>query len=238
MIWATECNGKSSALVKSGLRSAAAVWALSSAQLDVLASWGIPRRRLHHLTMGVDAAFWAAPPDVEQDPDLVLAVGNDRHRDHAALIEAVELVHRRRPGTRLVLVTGHPVTVPPHLGDRIPRCSHRELRDLYAEAAVVAFALTPNLHVSGMTALLESMTCGRPVVVTSTPGLGDYVRDGETGVVVEPGVPALARGILELLDDPARARAIGAAARSDALARLTTDHQAAQLAHILETARR
>jgi glycosyltransferase involved in cell wall biosynthesis len=135
-------------------------------------------------------------------------------------------------------VSHHPVEVPPELGERVPHCDHAELRGHYARAAVVALALTPNLHLSGLTALLESMACGKAVVVTRTPGIEHYVRDGETGVLVEPGAGPLAEAVGSLLDEPERAAELGARARRDALARLTTAHQARALAEILETARR
>jgi len=235
VIWATEARPPRH--VAACLRSAAAVWALSSAQLDVLAAWGVPTGRLHHLPMGIDAAFWRPSDTPAVEAGLVLAVGNDRHRDHAAVVAAVADVRRRRPA-RLLLVSHHPVHVPAELGERVPHADHVELRRDYARAAVVALALTPNLHLSGLTALLESMACGKAVVVTRTPGIEQYVRDGETGVIVDPGPDGLADALGRLLDEPERAAELGANARRDALARLTTAHQAATLAAILETARR
>lgn len=237
VIWATEPGANPAQAYTSGLKSAAAVWALSSAQLDVLVRWGIPKARLHHLVMGIDTDFWRPLPETEVEPGLVLAVGNDRHRNHAAVVSAVTAVAGRRPA-RVTLVTHHPVEVPGTIGERIAHCSHRELRELYARAAVVTLALKPNLHLSGLTALLESMACGKAVVVTRTPGIEHYVRDGETGVLVDPGPEPLAHELDRLLADPERAAAIGAAARADALARLTTAHQAAALTAILETTAR
>jgi glycosyltransferase involved in cell wall biosynthesis len=236
VIWATEETRPARHLAPC-LRSAGAVWALSSAQLDVLAGWGVPQERLHHLLMGIDAGFWRPQAEPAVEPDLVLAVGNDRHRDHAAVVAAVAEAARRRPA-RLRLVTHHPVEVPAELGERIPHCDHSELRGHYARAAVVALALTPNLHLSGLTALLESMACGKAVVVTRSPGIEDYVRDGETGVLVDPGAAPLADAVGRLLDEPERAAELGASARRDVLARMTTGHQARALAGILETARR
>jgi glycosyltransferase involved in cell wall biosynthesis len=237
VIWATEGYARPPRHVETGLRSAAAVWALSAAQLDVLVRWGIPAARLHHLAMGIDTEFWHPLAGAALDPDLVLAVGNDRHRDHEAVVAAVATVNCRRPA-RLALVTHHEIAVPVELGERVPHCTHSELRERYARAAVVALALTPNLHLSGLTALLESMACGKPIVVTRTPGIEHYVRDGETGVLVDPGPEALAVEIERLLGDPDRAAALGAAARHDAVSRLTTAHQATALAEILDTARR
>lgn len=236
VIWATEA-ARPARHVVSCLRSAGAVWANASAQLDVLAAWGVPRARLHYVAMGIDACFWQPVADGTVEPDLVLAVGNDRHRDHAAVVAAVAKVARNRPA-RLRLVTHHPVDVPPALGERVPHCNHPELRDHYARAAVVALALRPNLHLSGLTALLESMACGKAVVVTRTPGIEHYVRDGETGVLVEPGSGQMAEELVRLLDEPERAAELGANARREALARFTTAQLAAGLAEIFETARR
>src|SRR3712207_7081379 len=62
---------------------------------------------------------------------------------------------------------------------------------------------------------LEAAACGRPVVAGTSGGAPETVLDGETGTVVEPRSPdAVADAIGALLDDPARARAMGAAGRA------------------------
>jgi glycosyltransferase involved in cell wall biosynthesis len=71
----------------------------------------------------------------------------------------------------------------------------------------------------GMVAL-EAMERARPVIAASIGGLGDLVRDGETGLLVPPGVAeALAAAMLTLAADPARAEAMGAAGRARAIER-------------------
>jgi glycosyltransferase involved in cell wall biosynthesis len=108
------------------------------------------------------------------------------------------------------------------------------MRDAYSRASVVALALKPNLHISGMSVLLEAMACSRPVVITDTPGLGEYVRDGETGLVVHPGdADALAAGVGALLSDPDRASAMGAAGRVAVEEYFTTRKQAERISEIL-----
>jgi glycosyltransferase involved in cell wall biosynthesis len=70
----------------------------------------------------------------------------------------------------------------------------------------------------GMVAL-EAMERGRAVVASDVGGLPEIVEDGVTGIVVPPDEPeALAAALLELLRDPARAAAMGAAGRVRALA--------------------
>ena len=64
------------------------------------------------------------------------------------------------------------------------------------------------------TMMLEAMVRGRPVIATSAGGVYSVVSDNETGLLVPPrDSQMLARRIIELLDDPLRARRIGRAAR-------------------------
>jgi phosphatidylinositol alpha-1,6-mannosyltransferase len=61
---------------------------------------------------------------------------------------------------------------------------------------------------------LEAAACGKPVVAGTSGGAPETVQEGVTGHVVDPRSPAAVAGVLTgLLDDPARARAMGAAGR-------------------------
>jgi glycosyltransferase involved in cell wall biosynthesis len=77
----------------------------------------------------------------------------------------------------------------------------------------------------------------KPVVVTHAGALPEYVEDGVTGIVVEPGHPAaLARCLEELLGDPARLARMGAAGRAwydaqRAIEERTLSEMYARLAH-------
>lgn len=69
---------------------------------------------------------------------------------------------------------------------------------------------------------IESLLMARPTVATRAGGMPDSVRDGETGILVNPGDPRdLARGICELLSDPERAARLGRAGRELMLSRFT-----------------
>ena len=98
----------------------------------------------------------------------------------------------------------------------------------------------PSLMQGLGTVMLEAMSFGRPVIATGVGGVVSIVRNDETGLVVPPSnSDALATRMMELLQDPIRARAIGSAARQrvieafDAtrMVELTTDEYRAAIAH-------
>lgn len=69
-------------------------------------------------------------------------------------------------------------------------------------------------------AALEAAAAGLPIVASRLGGLPEIVRDGETGLLVDPGDPvALAAGLRKLADDPAAAHSLGAAGAADVRAR-------------------
>jgi glycosyltransferase involved in cell wall biosynthesis len=80
-------------------------------------------------------------------------------------------------------------------------------------AATDIFVL-PSLQQGLGTIMLEAMALGRPVIATGVGGIASVIQHGETGLIVPPqNSGELARRILELLDQPARARALGTRAR-------------------------
>jgi glycosyltransferase involved in cell wall biosynthesis len=74
--------------------------------------------------------------------------------------------------------------------------------------------------------LLEGMAAGRPIVASRMGDIPEFVADGITGLLVEPGDPAgLAAAIGRLLEHPDEAKALGDQARAMFLARGITRQQ-------------
>jgi glycosyltransferase involved in cell wall biosynthesis len=88
-----------------------------------------------------------------------------------------------------------------------------DVRTVWRRAAI---AVLPSTYGEGVPkALLEAAACARPIVATDVPGCREVVRDGETGILVQPrNVERLAEAIAALAGDPGRRNAMGRAGRS------------------------
>lgn len=90
-------------------------------------------------------------------------------------------------------------------------------------AAMDVFCL-PSLQQGLGTIMLEAMALGKPVIASGVGGVFTIIRDNETGLVVPPSNSSrLAERMLELLDDPVLARAIGEAGRRLVLGEFGTE---------------
>jgi glycosyltransferase involved in cell wall biosynthesis len=70
-------------------------------------------------------------------------------------------------------------------------CTNEEIRDLYRSSIAT---ILPGEEDFGIVPL-EAQACGRPVVALGRGGALETVIDGETGLLVEPGVDALTDGL-------------------------------------------
>ncbi len=123
------------------------------------------------------------------------------------------------------------------LADRItwtPILPQAELARRYREAAALVIpAIDEGL---GLTAV-EGALSETPVIAFASGGLVDCVVDGETGILVPPkDVRALAAAIDALVNDPGRARALGAAGRAMAITRFGEEAVATRYAAIYRRA--
>jgi len=137
-------------------------------------------------------------------------------------LAAFQKVHRERPRARLV-VAG---TGPEHarlaamrdslgLSDAVSFCGRLDRDAMAARLAGAAVALNPSRVDNMPNSVLEAMASGVPVVSTRVGGVPFIVRDGVTGLLVEPAVDAMAAAILKLLTDEPLARSLAAAAQAD-----------------------
>jgi glycosyltransferase involved in cell wall biosynthesis len=212
-------------------------------------------RELVEVTGGVDAElFQPVPPDPELSVRLagrrvLLYVGRFVPlKNLPLLIDAFAVVRRARPETALVLVGEGALESQIHeqvgrlgLAEDVLFLGHQpqsRLPGLYATSEIVllssSFDNSPNC-------VLEANACERPVVATRVGGVPRYVTDGENGLLVAcpeerrgGDADGFARAILELLDQPERARAMGLAGRQRILKRHSWRKSAEKLLALYE----
>lgn len=199
------------------------VIAISDAVRHFLETAGHDPQKLVTVRYGLDAgpdapseptpAAAAIPPDVP----LALAVGRlIEQKDHATLLRAFALVHERRSDARLAILGAgqlesetRALTRELGLEDVVSLPGRTAPRDWMARADV--FVHTSRWEGFGIV-LLEAMLASLPVVATRVSAVPEVVVDGETGLLAEAGdATAIAAALGELLDDPERARVLGAA---------------------------
>jgi glycosyltransferase involved in cell wall biosynthesis len=86
------------------------------------------------------------------------------------------------------------------------------IRDVFEQCRFLVIPLRPEVGMwcSGSTSVLQAKAMGKPVIVTYLPGIAEYVKDGETGFLVEGGNPeALREKIAYLWDHPEVAEEMG-----------------------------
>jgi phosphatidylinositol alpha-1,6-mannosyltransferase len=145
------------------------------------------------------------------------------------LVRGWSQVLARHPRARLLLVGGGPLEAPLRraveergVADSVVLTGGVPTGQLpahYAAGDVFAMPCRTRRHgldVEGLgMVFLEAAACGLPVVAGTSGGAPETVQEGVTGHVVDPRSPdAVAAVLADLLDDPARARAMGAAGRA------------------------
>ena len=73
--------------------------------------------------------------------------------------------------------------------------------------------------------MLESMALGVPVIGTDVGGIGEAVKDGETGLLIKPGDPdAIVTSVFELFDTPELAANISRNSIEEIKTRYSSEH--------------
>jgi glycosyltransferase involved in cell wall biosynthesis len=134
------------------------------------------------------------------------------------LADALAEVVKQRPATKLLFVGDGPARADLErtMGPAARFAGYRtgeDLADHYAAGDLFAFS---SLTETFGNVILEAMASGLPVVALRAGGVGDTVRPGETGDLVEPTEPPsrFAAAIIALIDDHERRRRLAQNARA------------------------
>lgn len=221
----------------------------SRAVVDFYAGLGVPADRLEMIHSGVaddpppavDPAAVRVEIGFPRDAKLALFVGRLAPQKRVAdLLKVLDLLQHVQPDLRTAIVGDGPLrgsleklARQLELTDRVRFLGHRDdVPRLMAAADVVAL---PSEYEGLPNVVLEAMIQAKPVVATAAPGTTEVVVDGVTGVLAPVGsLPLLARGLRDLIRDPRRAAALGAAGRERALAEFRADAMVARFADLYE----
>ncbi|MDH7490343.1 MAG: glycosyltransferase, partial [Anaerolineae bacterium] len=115
------------------------------------------------------------------------------------------------------------------LAERVCWLGHMPRDEMPAAYNAADAVLMLSLHTEAFAyAVVEAMSCGRPVVASRVGGLPTAITDGQDGFLVPAGdVNAATERVLALLRDSERRAAMGRAARQTVLERFTLERMVA-----------
>jgi len=212
---------------------ASASIAVSEYTAGLVAATGARARAVHVIGNGTDVPGDPSPLDDVPPTILTVARIEERYKGHDTIVRALPLVLAKVPDAQWVVI-----------GDGSLRPGLEALAASYGVTQAIRFlgavsdeernlwlrrarllAMPSRLPAAGQAGegfgivYLEAGAYGKPVVAGNVGGALDAVRDGETGLLVDPTDPLLvAEAITRLLLGRELARALGEAGRSYALA--------------------
>ncbi len=204
---------------------------------NIIHYYGIPASRVSVVGGGVNFdPFPALPHRDPSKPPVLLFIGSEFTRKGGdLLLRAFEIARHRVPNARLRLLTRDPippgfslenVEVLPFVWDRAMICQ------LYTEADV--FVL-PSRQETWGDVILEAAAYALPSIGVSKEGMGEVIRDGETGLLAPPeNIDALAAKIMSLLENIDLRLRLGCAARIYTQSNFTWDKVVERMNSVIE----
>lgn len=213
---------------------------------------GAPREKVVYIACGVDVAMFSSAEPAKADAHF-LAVGRfvEKKAPELTLLAFAEVL-RSRPGAKLTMAGNgrlwevcHQMVQALDLSSSVDLCGVRtpaEILQLKRHSrAFVQHSVTAMDGDSEGTpvAIQEAMATGLPVISTRHAGIMDIVEHGVHGLLSEPlDIHAMAKHMIQLIDDPSTAAAMGRRGRERAVREFPVEGQVAQLQQVLQKAAR
>ena len=200
------------------------VVAVSAPIRDDLTKAGIAVRRITMIPYGICQASDVGPsPEALRSEfglktnDIIIGViaRLSPEKGHCHLLRAAQIVVQHEPRARFLLVGDGPLRSV--LEQEVEACGLKGVviftgarRDMPTIYALLDLVVSSSLREGLPLSLLETLAAGLPVIATRVGDVPTIVRDGVTGILIDPGDEAgLARAILDLLNDATRRRNLG-----------------------------
>lgn len=211
---------------------------------------GLDARRVRVLPQGVDISRFRPADDrparraalglPEMGPVLMFVGSLIQRKGIDVLLKAWPSIHEAHPDAHLVLIGQNRFAHDPDADEflnnqmaMLPSAAAGHVHQFGVRSDVSEALRAADLFVfpsrrEGFgTVMIEAMACGLPCIVASQPGITDFIFDQEidSGIVVpQDDDLAIARAARDLLANPARAAAMGRAARTRAVAQFDIEH--------------
>ena len=221
------------------LKKSDAIRVMSAGQKDKLITLGFGVNKIRVIPTPIDIerferyenkqamnSLGSALDTVRKGAQWVLMVGRkDRVKDFETLFSAMKIVFARNERAGLLLVGNYKDNQNKEIPlpyDRLYFGGNVQSEDLPAYYKLSSIVILSSTSESFGKVLVEANACGKPVIATATTGAREIVRDGINGFLVPIGdAEALAKKILELLNNPEKSKAMGEHGKKLALERFS-----------------
>jgi glycosyltransferase involved in cell wall biosynthesis len=200
---------------------------------------GAPEEKVSLIHYSIDQEFFSPSFNDEPRKNMIVSIGEPRSRDYPSLFQAIDGL----PVKLAVASYGHwyarvkngSVSFPIPANVSMTRhLTQLELRTLYGSSQFLVLPIQDLVYSAGATACLEAGSMARAVIAFRSRGIADYIVDGVTGILVEPGnVSALRDAIQYLLANPRVAKRMGQNARQRIVENFSLENYVGSIADVL-----
>lgn len=185
-----------------------------------LAQQGLSDRRVGYmpllhlfLSYEAEAALRAAQPAVTLEPFALFFARIEAYKGIDVLFEAMRQLDGHSQARAIVAGRGElEQAAPQNVEVRNRLMGDAEAIDLFQRCSLVVL---PYRDATQSALIAAAYFFGKPVIVTRTGALPEYVNDGVTGWIIEPGnAPLLAECLNDALPDPVRLQQMGQAGQA------------------------
>lgn len=195
------------------------------------------------ISPGIDPSWLAVDRQAEGSKDLVLWGRMEEQKGISELLHALKEVVERVPEVQLHLIgegnmTGSYRQEASDLGvrDRVTFHGWMDVSAIQQFISKCAVGVFPSRIESFGLSMAEAMGAGLPIIASRVGALPEFIEDGVTGALVPPAnVSALARAIIEKLENPIHAQSLADAGRETIRQRFSWDQAAEQMTEIYQS---
>jgi glycosyltransferase involved in cell wall biosynthesis len=164
-------------------RGVSLYWVYSSKELEIFPIlWGVEPEKMRFCPFYMDPGRTHSVDKSKKRENYIFSGGNS-HRNYKQLLDAARQLpdHKFFFATALKIPTDH---LPENVTIDWP--SLEEYIQLMSHAAVIILPLRTDLHRTvGLLTLLEAMSLEQVVIASNAMGIEDYIKDMETGLIVD-----------------------------------------------------